>query len=56
MLLSLDMTSISKIASLWLQVTEETMQEKGTVGTFIDVHTWLHMQLLEVWEKGNANN
>ena len=56
MLLSFDMTSISKIGSLWLQVTEETMQEKGTFETFIDVHTWLHMQLLEVWEKGNANN
>jgi len=34
---------IQKIDSLWLQVTDETMQGKGTVEIFIDVYIWLHM-------------
>jgi len=50
MLLSLDMTSISKIGSLWLQVTEETMQEKGTVGTLIILLMSTHDCTCSCWK------
>ena len=36
--------------------SDETKQREGTVWNAYCDHKYSHMQLLEVWEKGNANN
>lgn len=41
---------------LHMATVEVTIQWKGTVEMFIHSHKCLHMQQVEVWETGNANN